>query len=163
MEYPGNGNMWSTVFSTKFHIKDRHVIYGCSCNTVRARQISFQIDQFEFDLKRNSSGRTWIYEYTSPPPTYVLATALTLSYCQKMWNGWRLTISSSIFHKLSLPYVHRNVLKSWHVPYGPSYILAQYREWRVRPLNWNLGVRACRITHLMFHPMRVLNWLVGSQ
>ena len=28
-------------------------IYSCF-----ARQISFQIDQFEFDLKRNSSGRT---------------------------------------------------------------------------------------------------------
>ena len=38
-------------------------IYSCF-----ARQISFQIDQFEFDLKRNSSGRTWIYEFTPPPP-----------------------------------------------------------------------------------------------
>ena len=28
-------------------------IYSCS-----ARRISFQIDQFEFDVKRNSSGRT---------------------------------------------------------------------------------------------------------
>ena len=28
-------------------------IYSCF-----ARQISFQIDEFEFDLKRNSSGRT---------------------------------------------------------------------------------------------------------
>ena len=25
----------------------------------------------------------------------------------------------------------------------------QYREWTVGPLNWNLGVRACRITHLI--------------
>ena len=30
------------------------------------RQISFQIDEFEFDLKTNSSGRTWTYEYTPP-------------------------------------------------------------------------------------------------
>ena len=28
-------------------------IYSCS-----AQQMSFQIDEFEFDLKRNSSGRT---------------------------------------------------------------------------------------------------------
>ena len=26
---------------------------------------------------------------------------------------------------------------------------AQYREWTVGPLNWNFGVRACRITHLI--------------
>ena len=30
--------------------------------------------------------------------------------------------------------------------YSPS---AQYREWPVRPLNWNFGVRACHITHLI--------------
>ena len=53
-------------------------IYSCF-----AGQISFQIDQFEFDLKRNSSGRTRIYEYTPPPPPppiSVLATALLIIY-----------------------------------------------------------------------------------
>ena len=47
-------------------------IYSCF-----AGHISFQIDQFEFDLKRNSSGRTLIYmNIPPPPPINVLATAL---------------------------------------------------------------------------------------
>ena len=39
------------VFTTL--IDGRIFIYSCF-----AQQISFQIDEFEFDLKRNSSGRT---------------------------------------------------------------------------------------------------------
>ena len=31
------------------------------------RQICLQIDQFEFDFKRNASGRTSIYEFTPHP------------------------------------------------------------------------------------------------
>ena len=27
--------------------------------------------------------------------------------------------------------------------------MPQYREWTVGPLNWNLGLHACRITHLI--------------
>ena len=45
-------------------------IYPCS-----ARRVSFQIDQFEFDLKRYSSGRTLIYEYTPSPLINVLVTS----------------------------------------------------------------------------------------
>ena len=29
------------------------------------------------------------------------------------------------------------------------FVTAQYREWTVGPLNWNLCDRACRITHLI--------------
>ena len=39
------------------------------------RQVSSQIDQFEFDLKRNSLVRTGIYEYTLHPIN-ILATCL---------------------------------------------------------------------------------------
>ena len=40
---------------------DRKIIPGGGCMFISscfARQISFQIDEFEFDLKRNLSGRT---------------------------------------------------------------------------------------------------------
>ena len=45
-------------------------IYSCF-----ASQISFQLDQSEFDLTRNWLARTWIYKYTLPPIN-VLVTAL---------------------------------------------------------------------------------------
>ena len=44
-------------------------------------EVSFQIVQFEFDLKRNSSGRTWIHEYTTPPLHF------------KGWTGFCGTLS----------------------------------------------------------------------
>ena len=50
------------------------LIYSCS-----ARQVYFKIDQFEFDLKRNSSGRTQMYKHSPTPPSppnNVLAMAL---------------------------------------------------------------------------------------
>ena len=42
-------------------------LYSCF-----ARHTSVQIGQLEFDLKRNSPGRTRIYEYTPTPPTHTI-------------------------------------------------------------------------------------------
>ena len=55
------------LFKNKFNVSDIRAVArtliggGGGCILIYscfARQISFQIDQFEFDLKRNSSGRT---------------------------------------------------------------------------------------------------------
>ena len=65
-----------------YHIQGRSkksIVRGGGCIFIYsffARRDSFQINQFEFDLKRNLSGRTGIYENT-PPPFNVVATSLT--------------------------------------------------------------------------------------
>ena len=60
-------------------------VYSCF-----AGQISFQMDQFEFDLKRNSSGRTLINDYKHAPLMVVLATALHMKHCHKQYNTFPL-------------------------------------------------------------------------
>ena len=53
------------------HDKRYHVTIFMFCLTsCFSNQI--QIDQFEFDLKGNSYGRTWTYEYTPPQLTFQL-------------------------------------------------------------------------------------------
>ena len=71
----------------------RALIWGGECDiqifiySCYAQQISFQIEKFEFDLKRNSPGRTAIYEYSPPPPPInVLVTAL---FGLTKLSGWR--------------------------------------------------------------------------
>ena len=41
--------------------------------------------QFEFNLKRNSSGKTWIYEHTPPPPSH-LALQLRPAYFPRVYE-----------------------------------------------------------------------------
>ena len=50
-----------------------------------ARQISFEIDQFEFDLKKNSSVRTQIYENTLPPLNQRSSDGPENKPCQKIF------------------------------------------------------------------------------
>ena len=49
-----------------------------------------------------------------------------------------------------LQYVHIGIQRiSLSIFPGWLYTRPQYREWTVGSLNWNLGVHACRITHLI--------------
>ena len=102
-----------------------------------ARQISFQVD--EFDLKRNSSGRTWIYEHNQPPPPInVPATALPAMHSDKMYMPppsfllwWTPACGRTVFHYSQLP-------------------LARYRN--VQPLK----MYSLQCTHK--NPPQVLRW-----
>ncbi len=61
-----------------------------------ARRISFEISCFKVHLKRNSSGRTRIYEYSPPPPQInALVSALNGTHSVCAWCSTIFRLSSS--------------------------------------------------------------------